>query len=97
MDLELKRTKLTSLPVNESLADRKDGDNFRRGPANVSKKASGQKRSSHPWWGLCEIQCQRGSLDERRPGHSSKLRGRLIDELPADKKSRLVMNEKSSR
>ena len=102
-----KMSKTTSVTENENLVDRRDEDNFRRGPAtshqlepvddeNVSKKARVARNVLH-------IRGEDGVKfdvnEEAWPNVDLAIRatyeGALIDGLPT--KSRLAMNEESSR
>ena len=107
-DPEPKRTKTTSATDKENTTDPMDEDNFRRGPAtshelepvddeNVSKKARVARNVLH----IRGEDNEKFDVNEEAWPNAdlaihSSYEGTLTDGLPADTKSRLVMNEKSS-
>ena len=103
MDLEPKRTKMTSVTDNENLTDRMDEDNFRSRPAtspqlepvddeNVSKKARVARNVLHI---RGEDNVKFDVNDEAWPNAELAIHSSYEGFPPT--KSRLAMNEKSSR
>ena len=96
MDLEPKRTKMTSVTDNENLADRMDEDNFRRDQrllVNWNQLAMKTCRRRHKWQETfftsgvrtVKVDVNEGAWPDADLATHSSYEGALIDGFPADK------------